>query len=932
MEVEPDDTAAVTWVVFRRDFRLNSTVQSAKIRLFAVTRYRLRVNGNPVAYGPARWNKGTQAYDTHQIDDFVQDGENTITVEVCLIQYNNFQNRNYDKLLFCAFGELRQHSEDAVDLSTPGEWVWSKTSAWMDDVPPFSFAIGPVEMLRTAVLAEFWSPNRRQVHCNWQRAVPSARDVEPLLPRPIPYASGQVYELSPLFCAPFTPEEYRFGYTAIHPTCRSPHMESPRGYWSRYFAWIYSPRSQSVSLGVSHGTHTVNGTVLESNDDPDRGNRKYVVAKLKSGWNLIAGEIELVQPRMPVVIALPRRAGLIMRARCDKNDRFSLQYAPACALSPKDRWVDNPPNGNDGLIDSSVEWKKVRVNSVLPCPAIEVSWDRINAVASMYSCSMPVTLLTKGRQWTIVFDQTISRLGHVILEVDAPQGTVFDIAYDERRRNDGTLGLYSTNPWTDTADRFICGGGVERIETFHPRGGRYIQVTIRPPLNSDREIRVMRAAIRDARCLPAFDGWIETGDALFDWISAVGKRTVACGTEDSFCDAPWRERGTYLGDSYVHSLTWQSISDDCSVPRRALQLFSVAQHQNGQLPCVTPSWYDKPHGDFTLVYVLWLHDYWSRTGDIDLVMASIPVVDRILRGSGWQTSTHSVLWDALPENRLFIDWGCRKGARTWEENGVLNAFRYQALCCAATMHSILGNEEKKKEYDTEATLVRSAFRKRLWLSKEGCFSGGTESGVAITKSMIHANVLALAFGLADPTQEAMLVDYVYNRVAENPARALEGIPGNDFLELYFMKYVLDACIRLDRHDVAEAVIRKHMSILYDLGATTFWECIHRGIHGTGSLCHAWSTGPLDYLMRFGLGIREEFAGEPDRLIVDPRIPTLACAQGIYAHPRGPVKVKWEREGGELRVRACVPDGVRLDVPRKPPRTVNLSMMDTLNLD
>ena len=221
----------------------------------------------------------------------------------------------------------------------------------------------------------------------------------------------------------------------------------------------------------------------------------------------------------------------------------------------------------------------------------------------------------------------------------------------------------------------ICAGGRETFETFHPRGGRYLQVTVRPAAGATEAATLHGLSVRDARCLVPVTGDFDCDDDTFNWAWTHGVASMQAGTEDTFCDSPWRERGTYLGDSYVQSMVHLCLSSDHRVVRSALRLFADGQRDDGQLPCVVPAWLRAPHGDFTLIYTLWLRDYWARTGDIETVRHCLSAVDRALTSPTWQRSGHSKLWNATEANRLFIDWGALKMLRTVDENATLNALR-----------------------------------------------------------------------------------------------------------------------------------------------------------------------------------------------------------------------------------------------------------------
>lgn len=228
----------------------------------------------------------------------------------------------------------------------------------------------------------------------------------------------------------------------------------------------------------------------------------------------------------------------------------------------------------------------------------------------------------------------------------------------------------------------------------------------------------------------------------------------------------------------------------------------------------------------------------------------MPAVERLLASPTWQTSEHSSLWNATEANRLFICWGCREELRRYDENGVLNALRVQSLRCASAMAAALDRPNEAVNYRRQVVEVVSAYRDRLWIEEQGRFAGGTSGGRMIVEPSLHTNILALAYGLADEHQEPALASYVIDRMRGNAAHAARGIAADDFAELYFLKFVLDAMVRIDRHDIARQVIDDHMRVMRNAGAYAFWESIHRGIQDKGSLCHSWSAAPLVYLHQF----------------------------------------------------------------------------------
>jgi hypothetical protein len=98
--------------------------------------------------------------------------------------------------------------------------------------------------------------------------------------------------------------------------------------------------------------------------------------------------------------------------------------------------------------------------------------------------------------------------------------------------------------------------------------------------------------------------------------------------------------------------------------------------------------------------------------------------------------------------------------------------------------------------------------------------------------------------------------------------------------------------------------------MLEAGATTVWEtfpgstCSPAGFP-TRSHCHGWSAGPLYFLNRIVLGIRQQGVGGK-AFVISPWFAGLTHARGAMATPHGPLRVAWRIADGEavveLRVR------------------------------
>ncbi len=861
---QPADNPGVPqqWARFRRTFTLDAVPETAMLQLFATHRYRLIVNGKSVAHGPSRYEPGMETFDAVDLRPLLKLGENLIEAEAWFCQSNNFQHAPEPTGRFAVVGRAGE-----VDLATPGEWRAAVPRDRLVRVPDFSFAIGPAEVRDDRAAEPMWGK-------------PAVVGELAVRPRDLPMPTGEVLTPTPVWAADLKTDERRIGFMAMHPTARTTHGRTVNDHAVRYATFLHAEEPRRVTLALHWGPHFFNGGQLKPMDAPARGNRQHVEVELAAGWNLLAGEVRQVRPAYPVLIGVP--LDVPMRAAPDHDDANALRFQPSRPIPAEGGWVINPPKTAEDL---EGDWQLVPLDDLPPAPAQLMAWDK---VAAEKPSRLPLDSTTAA---AIAFDFGTEYLGHVRLDVDAPAGTVIDVAYDERRRGDGALNLFGTNPFVQSADRFVSAGGRATFETFHPRGGRYLQVTLRGPGT------LHGVTLLDARCLPEMPGAFECPDASLNWAWRVGRETLRASIEDVFCDSPWRERGLYLGDSLVQAASHLCATGDCRTIRRGLQLFAAGRLPDDQLPAVTPGWIGRPHADFSLIYCLWLADHVRRTGDRDLLPMCLPAAVGVLRSPSFVESDDSPLWNASAANHVFIDWGVDRQFRTMDENAVLNAFRIAAV---DAVRELGGDVPDSAE-------LRATFAERLWLPEAGRFAGGTMDGEPAADPCLHANILALAFGLGNESQTAAVLTYVTERLLANAKHAEKGVPFDDFCELYFLHFALMGLVRHERFDIAEQIVADHVRPMMEADAPTLWECIHRGVKDQGSTCHSWSAGPMVYAMRHVLGVQE--AGS-DAVVIEPRT-TLDSARGVFPHPRGPIRVSWHRDAAGMHIESDGPPGVSI---------------------
>jgi alpha-L-rhamnosidase len=504
--------------------------------------------------------------------------------------------------------------------------------------------------------------------------------------------------------------------------------------------------------------------------------------------------------------------------------------------------------------------------------------------------------------WCVSFSGEF--LGHVVVEVEAPEGSLLDIACDDWQAGHGGVALYQSNHFTDAADRFTLRGGRQRVELFHPRGGKLLQVTMRSPAGS-APLSLHDIFVRSRQTSGDDHTRFTSDNAILDWTWPVAMRTLIASTDEAFSDCPWRERGSYIGDAFVCVHLNLLLNRDYRSARRTLRLFAQAQLPDGQLACCAPSWLRVPHEDFTLIWLLALQDFCALTGDWTLAEELWPTVKNIWASPSWERHA-SGLWNTTGK-RLFLDWGVPQSEREGEANAAINVLRFAAAKACAGLATVLGIPGEADSFLAETAAVESALMSLLWSDSEGRFRPSLRENSAA----VHANTLALAFGLGDAETRSRMISYLEPKLRDNFAKGMSNGQHRGHLELYFLHYALPALADHGRPDLAEMLINQHYGFLRAIGDDTLPECFCRVEQAAGSRCHSWAGAPAIYAARYVLGIRPTTPGNPRKLIFNPVVHGITRASGRIAHPDGWIDVSWTLENGTIRPEIRAPQCVEV---------------------
>ena len=126
---------------FRRTVALVAEPRRAMVRISADARYTLFVNGRRVHQGPARSFPRHQSYDTLDLSNYLEVGQNTICAIVHQFGVPTFFSQYRDASGFLLDGAIELEGE-SIDLHTPNGWLCREAKGWRKDAARLSVQMG----------------------------------------------------------------------------------------------------------------------------------------------------------------------------------------------------------------------------------------------------------------------------------------------------------------------------------------------------------------------------------------------------------------------------------------------------------------------------------------------------------------------------------------------------------------------------------------------------------------------------------------------------------------------------------------------------------------------------------------------------------------------------------------------------------------------
>lgn len=885
---------------FRYELTLEGGTDQAEIHLFADSRYHLLVNGAFVHFGPARFYPEHPEYDRFDLAAYLRPGKNVIAVRVLSNGVSTFQLRR-NQPGFIAWGTVTDRTGATYDLSTPGDWKAYRVQGYDEDAPRMTFALGPMEVYdaRKDQAVQGWEGTEFDA-TGWDRPVKLDRQDAwgALTPRSIPPLTAEIHAPRQLLGVyDWEDEEEIYQFQLLKEDRTRDAFRESRPFFG--YTYIYSPVEQTVGAGIWWGEHYLNGEgPLEQQDAKEnRPVRQQATLHLRQGWNYFFVRRKSFFGKWSFLLALPKDAGLQLSPDRDKGD--SIFFRTTGAL-PEEAWeaglsmVGNQPS------ETPYDWMEHRQSPAAGNPAMEMAWRYFEERRSTPDWQIDDITLTSTDGVSLVYDFRYKKLGRIIIDYEAPAGTIIDVGMTEdlhgeqvniMKRN----GLYMTT-------RHIAAGGAGRLETFKPYGFRFLQLNVK---GNDGPVRIKK--VRVMQHVYPFErvGQFKCSDPTFNEIWSVGWRTLQVCAEDSYTDTPFRERGLYAGDMLPQMGVTLAGAGDLRLIKRSLRLFQdmyVDQFNPG-----APKHPDEIGllEDYPLLTLEALSWYVDRTGDLAFAAELYPAYERLL-GSLWEKMNEDGL---IHNERVFIEW--TRIEKSDVSNTAYHAMLVRSCDLMARLADQLQLPEKHRFYQNKRRELARHFQDNFWDETSRLYVDGIKNGERIDHHFPISSVWPYLTGLTDAEMNESIFDFIAEELKDigEVSRHRKTTPYGSF-------YVLGALYDYGRPDVAERFIRQYWRRMIYRHNDTAWENFDDV--GIGTLSHAWSGAPTYYMMTQVLGVELGWPrlADPDRLVLAPQSATLNWARGVVPHPRGRVKVFWEIRGDLLWVECEAPEGVEWSVQPK----------------
>jgi|WetSurMetagenome_2_1015567.scaffolds.fasta_scaffold00018_9 alpha-L-rhamnosidase len=382
-----------------------------------------------------------------------------------------------------------------------------------------------------------------------------------------------------------------------------------------------------------------------------------------------------------------------------------------------------------------------------------------------------------------------------------------------------------------------------------------------------------------------------------------------------------RERIPYEADAYINQLGHYYTDREYSMGRATNEYF--IDH---------PTW----PTEWILHTVLLFYNDLMVTGNIESVagfydklkqktLASLARNDGLISSKNVSEEIMKRLGFSNTKERIrdIVDWppaqkdtgwklagpdGERDGYEMTDLNTVVNAFYYRNLILMSEIARIIGKGSDSEFYKKEATRVFSSFNSVFLDPVKGIYTDGEGS----SHSSLHANMMALAFGLVPVKNMETVIGFIKSR----------GMA----CSVYGSQYLLEGLYRAGEGEYA-------LSLMTDVSDRSWWNMIRSGSTITmeawdmkykpnSDWNHAWGAAPANIIPGYLWGITPAEPGF-ETCRIEPQPGNLKYSKIKVPTIRGFITAEYRDMGKSKEFKISIPGNMKCDFIPSPGKIIKL---------
>ncbi|MBP3391574.1 MAG: family 78 glycoside hydrolase catalytic domain [Clostridia bacterium] len=489
----------------------------------------------------------------------------------------------------------------------------------------------------------------------------------------------------------------------------------------------------------------------------------------------------------------------------------------------------------------------------------------------------------------VILDLGAQENGYFDLEMEAPTGTVVEIAFGEHLDD---LRVRTSEEKERTTAIYRCKGEkVEHFTYYHaPVSCRYIQLFI-----ASKKFMLYYAGLLPCRFNKEPVGHFTCDDIMHRMIYQTALRTeVLCMQEE----IPELLANTTMPDLRNQLLCLYYTYGAYQYGRTILRFLAKRLRSDGLLEKRNPQCPDKLLPEDTLIWIIAVYEYVLYSGDLALAEEVFPAMERILRTFWLSAKGQDVLqtWRGREYGDL-LGWKDANDCIGYD--APLTLLYIMALDGAARLAKWLNRTRKTEDdfdyreasawYGMLCTSARDHFHKTFWNQELGCYAS-----YKIEDAFYGASEAVQAFAVCADTVPETHKSILSDLLNKGIDQETPWMPVNADLLIY--KY--EALLALDNPITAILThIQQRFGSMLMKGATTFWE---NEDGKTGNRCYGSGGIPIIIYFRHLLGAKPLLPGFDD-FTFTPKASGFACS-GIIPRPNQdtPLEIRISPEGFEVK--------------------------------